>query len=294
MGLCRYAGKDIKALGKGHDYVQSSIINFRLGSYILNEINNPSIKVYQSYESPYFPQINEYNYESFGNMANYRYDILKEDWHLYDESRIVYRYGIGVIDLPERCGQLTVKTEDYLKATSIDLKSNYPNCISIEFVCDHSHLSDSYYTITGKIFKLVLQSSLLENIEMYIYNYTINIPISNINENGTIPLFIKNVNQDDPEDITTMGTYGNYIYGYGAYICKVIEYTRQIYWKITDRFPEVNKNYRYIGRLYNNLYPIEHLTKFLEQQGQITKGGKNLSKRNKKKFNNNHYKPCVL
>ena len=40
--------------------------------------------------------------------------------------------------------------------------------------------------------------------------------------------------------------------------------------------------------IYNNLYPIEHFTEFLEQQGQITMGGRNLSKRNKK-FYNIHY-----
>jgi WD40 repeat protein len=293
MGLCRFASKEYRSFGKGHDYVQSSIINFRLGAFILNEINNPSIKVYLPYQTPYFPQINEYNYKLYEEKMKYHaYDIIQENWHLTDLSRIVYRFGIGVLNSPPICGRVTDKTEDYLIATSIDLKSHYPNCISIEFVCNHSHISDFYYSITGKIYKLVLQSSLFENIEMYIYNYTIIIPISNINENGTITIFIKNVNQDDPEDITSMGTYGNYIYGYGAYICKVIEYRAQIMYdedEIIDRFPEVNENYRYIGRLYNNLYPSEHLTKFLEQQGQITMGGKNLSKRNKKKLCNNHY-----
>jgi hypothetical protein len=285
MGLCRFTSKEYRAFGKGHDYVQSSIINFRLGAFILNEINNPSIKVYQPYETPYFPQINEYNYKSY-EMKYYAYDIIKEDWHLNDLSRIVYRFGIGVLNSPQICGRVTDLTDDYLIATSLELKSEYPNCVSIEFVCNHSFITD-YYNITGKIFKLVLQSYLSENIEIFIYNYTIVIPKSNINENGTIPILIKSINIDDPEDITSIGTYGNYIYGYGAYICKVIEYTIQIMYdedEMKDKFPEVNQNYRYIGRLYNNLYPSEHLTKFLEQQGQITMGGRNLSKRNKKCF----------
>ena len=283
MGFCRFMSKEEKGFGKGHDYVQSSIINFRLGSFILNEINNPSIKVYQHYETPYFPQINEYNYKSY-EMKDASHDIIREDWHLMDLSRIVYRFGIGVLNRPPICGRLTDKTESYLIETSTQLKFDYPNCISIEFVCNHSHITN-YYNITGKIFKLVLQSSLFENIEMYMYGYTIIIPKSNINENGTIPIFIKSMNKDDPEDITSMGTYGNYIYGYGAYICKVIEYEDQIINEIKDRFPEVNQNYRYIGRIYNNLYPTEHLTRFLKQQRNSTMGGRNLSKRNKKIYN---------
>ena len=270
MGLCRFMSKEYRAFGKGHDYVQSSIINFRLGAFILNEINNPSIKVYQPYETPYFPQINEYNYKSY-EMTYHAYDIIKEDWHLTDLSRIVYRFGIGVLNKPPICGRVTDVTEDYLIATSLELKSEYPICVSIEFVCNHSFITD--YNITGKIFKLVLQSYLSENIVIFIYNYTIVIPQSNINENGTIPILIKSINKDDPEDITSMGTYGNYIYGYGAYICKVIEYEDQIDFMLHDTFPVVNKHYRYIGRLYNNLYPSEHLTKFLEQQGQIPMGG---------------------
>ena len=282
MGFCRFMSKEDQGFGKGHDYVQSSIINFRLGAFILNEINNPSLKVYQLYETPYFPQINEYNYQSF-NKYGELHDVIREDWHLMDTSRVVNRFGIGVLNRPQICGRLTDVTEAYLRATSLELKSEYPNCVSIEFVCNHSFITD-YYNITGKIFKLVLQSYLSENIEIFLYSYTIVIPKSNINENGTIPIFIKNINKDDPEDITLMGTYGNYIYGYGAYICKVIEYEDQIIQEIKDRFPEVNQNYRYIGRIYNNLYPTEHLNRFLEHQGQPKMGGRNLSKTNKKKY----------
>jgi hypothetical protein len=74
-------------------------------------------------------------------------------------------------------------------------------------------------------------------------------------------------NPADPEDITPMGTYANYIPGYGAYICKLFEYTDQLPAGIQN-VVAVSPYYTFVGRLYANLYPSEHLQAFQAQQAQ--------------------------
>ena len=87
----------------------------------------------------------------------------------------------------------------------------------------------------------------------------------------------------DPEDITPVGTYGNYIPVFGAYICKMFEYTHQLPPGIPNVLYEVNEHYSFIGNLYTNLYPSEHLQAFLQQQ-DVSMKGKGGSKKSHRRY----------
>ena len=74
---------------------------------------------------------------------------------------------------------------------------------------------------------------------------------------------------DVDEDVTAFGTFANYIPGFGAYICKIFEYTLQLPRELTDpgsdrELPKINDMYTFIGDLYARLYPASILDAALD------------------------------
>ena len=260
MGFCRFASYTPgRTFDKGSDYAQTTLINFKLGQFIISQMYNPDIHVYGPDENPY---------KELDPEAG---DTIRERTHLIDKSRMTQIDGFGYAVPPEKCGNLTADIYAYLQHASADIKSKFPEMVGAELVCDHSY-STSFANVNGQVYKLILRSAAqpIQLIEIYLYMYTVTLTAIGVTESHTIPMLMKMHNPADPEDITPMGTYANYIPGYGAYICKLFEYTRQL----PDGIPNVVKAspyYTFIGRLYDNLYPSEHLHALLQQPGGAAK-----------------------
>ena len=260
MGFCRFASYTPgRTFDKGPDYAQTTLINFKLGQFIISQMLNPAIHVYGPDENPY---------KELDPDAG---DTIRERVHLLDKSRMTQIDGFGHADPHVKCGNLKTDIYDYLQHASADIKSKFPEMVGAEPVCDHSY-STSFANVNGQVYKLILRSAEQPNqlIEIFLYMYTVTLTAIGVTESHTIPVLMKMHNPADPEDITPMGTYANYIKGYGAYICKLFEYTSQL----PDGIPNVIKaspHYTFIGRLYANLYPSEHLHTLLRQPGGASK-----------------------
>ena len=254
MGFCRFASyTPTTTFDKGPDYAQTTLINFKLGQFIISQMPNPAIRVYGANENPY------------GEDSG---DIIRERAHLLDKSRMTQIDGFGHAVPPEKCGDVTAEIYAYLQSTSAEIRAKFPTMVHAELVCAHSYAT-SFANVNGQVFKLILQSAAqpLQYIEIFLYMYTVTLTASGATESHTIPVLMKMHNPADPEDITAMGTYANYIPGYGAYICKLFEYTVQLPPGIQNVI-EVSPYYTFVGRLYANLYPSEHLQAFQAQQAQ--------------------------
>lgn len=262
MGFCRFASYTPKTtFDKGPDYAQTTLINFKLGQFIISQMLNPDVHVYGPDENPY---------KELDPDAG---DIIRERVHLLDKSRMTQIEDFGYADPPETCGSVTANLHAYLQRASADIKAKFPEMVGAELVCDHS-CSTSFANVNGQVFKLILRSAAqpIQLIEIFLYMYTVTLTAIGVTESHTIPVLMKmhNPNPADPEDITPMGTYANYIKGYGAYICKLFEYTSQL----PDGIPnvvEASPHYTFIGRLYDNLYPSEHLHTLLRRPGGASK-----------------------
>ena len=257
MGFCRFASYTPgTTFDKGPDYAQTTLINFKLGQFIISQMPNPSIRVYGPDENPY---------KELDQDAG---DIVRERAHLLDKSRMTQVDDFGYAVPPEKCGNVTAELYAYLQRSSADIRAKFPIMVHAELVCAHSYAT-SFASVNGHVYKLILQSAAppLQYIEIFLYMYTVTLTQSGATESHTIPVLMKMHNPADPEDITPMGTYANYIPGYGAYICKLFEYTDQLPAGIQN-VVAVSPYYTFVGRLYANLYPSEHLQAFLQHQAQ--------------------------
>ena len=277
MGFCRLASYKLGGkilINKGPDYAQSSLINFKLGNFILQNLNHPGIIEYPVTDQTGVVIGSPYPYLDTGSNQLIYHDYLDE-YNVNDKARIK-----GVIaPASEQCGDMTPRISAYLAETSHTLQIQFPTMVSVEFVCNHAH-STSFANVEGKIFKVVLQSSSepSRSIEIFVYKYTIASDSDGFAKfSGTIPVLIKQPNSSDPEDITEVGTYANYIPTYGAYVCKLFEYTIQLKSilefqpkseELTAKIIRVNDQYSFVGQLFDGLYPSSHLEEFLKSQGQ--------------------------
>lgn len=255
MGFCRFASYTPgTTFDKGPDYAQTTLINFKLGQFIISQMTNPAIRVYGADENPY---------KELDQAAG---DIVRERAHLLDKSRMTQIDDFGHAVPPEKCGSITAEIYAYLQSTSAEIRAKFPTMVHAELVCAHSYAT-SFANVNGHVYKLILQSAAqpLQYIEIFVYMYTVTLTESGATESHTIPVLMKMHNPADPEDITPMGTYANYIPGYGAYICKLFEYTDQLPPGIQN-VVAVSPYYTFVGRLYANLYPSEHLQAFLQHQ----------------------------
>ena len=282
MGFCRLASFKLGAilLNKGPDYAQSSLINFNLGNFILHNLNHPSIIQYPFTDPAGVIIGSPYPDETFSDAVSY-YDYLLEP-NVVDKARIK-----GVIaPVSEKCGEMTPRISSFLEETSHSLQTNFPTMVHAEFVCNHEY-STSLANVEGPIFKVVLQSSdLSKYIEIFVYKYTVkseNLTGEAFEFSGTIPVLVKEPNPANPEDITEVGTYANYI-PTGAYVCKLFEYNLQLTdimkhnpseeeketyaTQVTSKIIKVNDQYSFVGQLFNGLYPSSQLETFLKSQGQ--------------------------
>lgn len=270
MGFCRLASfTPGTVFDKGTDYAQTTLINFKLGQFIISNMRDSSIQEYTK-DNPY---------KEFDPDAN---NIMREP-NLRDKTRIAQIANFGHTVPPQKCAEIKPGIYDYLQATSSDIRTKFPTLIGVESICDHSYVT-SFANANGRIFKITLQSAEAPHqyIEIYLYKYTLNLTFTGTTVNGTIPVLMKMHIPSDPEDITEVGTYGNYINGYGAYICKLFEYTHQLPVGMHD-VVAVNEHYTFIGNLYTNLYPSEHLQAFLQQQ-DVSMKGKGASKKSHRRY----------
>jgi hypothetical protein len=261
MGFCRLASfHPTTIFGKGNDYSQTTLINFKLGQFIISKMQDSSIQYY-----PNGP------YADAG-------PIIREN-HLMDQTRITQIDNFGHTAPPQKCVAIKPGIYDYLQATSSDIKTKFPTRVGVEHICDHSY-NTMFANVNGGIFKIILESAEAppQRIEIYLYNYTLYLTENKTTVNGTIPVLMKRHNPLDPEDITEFGTYGNYISSYGAYICKLFEYNDQLP-SVMHGVVKINAYYTFIGGWYNNLYPSEHLQAFLQQQDVKDQGGSKKSHR---------------
>ena len=277
MGFCRFASfTPGTTFDKGPDYAQTTLINFKLGEFIINQMQNPEIRVYGPDENPYKTTEPESG------------DILRERVHLMDTKRMSQITNFGYEVPPQKCGKITAEIYTYLQNTSAEIKAKFPTMIGVEFVCNHSY-STSFANVKGRVFKIILQSAPAQEpieIEIFLYKYTVTFTSRGETESGTIPVLMK-MHREDPEDITEMGTYANYITSFGAYVCKLFEYTIQLPRGIPN-VVEVSDHYSFVGRLYDNLYPSEHLQSFLQQAQPSMSGASKKSHRRHSRIGRRH------
>ena len=267
MGFCRLASyTPSTTLDKGPDYSQSSLIHFKLGQFIISKMRDPSIQEYKFPDNPY----TEFNPDA--------YSILREP-NLKDKARMAKIANFGYESPPQKCGHMVTGIQDYLQAASSDIKKKFPRMIGADFVCNHSYVT-RFADVNGRVYKIILESAEtpIQCIEIFLYSYTLHLTDSGTTEKGTIPVLMKRHTPSDPEDVTAMGTYANYIPGYGAYICKLFDYTRQLPPGMQN-VTVVSEHYAFIGRLYHNLYPSEHLQTFLQKRSMSMKGASKKSRR---------------
>jgi hypothetical protein len=272
-GFCRFASIDpgTGAFAKGEDYAQTSVIHFKLGRFILNAQRNGMIP---------FISINPYSTKS-------KRGDVKRERHLDDKSRSTRGVGFGV-DAPQACARFTPLIAEYLQSTSDHLRQEYPTVKDVVFVCAHT-FKNSDIVVRGNIFKIGLQSyDAAREIEIYVLKYTCRrtrnlsprlrqtYTFVSSSDGACIPVLIKQrtAGDDAADDVTEFGTYRNYIPGFGAYVCKMFEYTRQLPVELTgpdrkDEFPKLNEMYTYIGHLYTRLYPADILNAALDAKRVI-------------------------
>lgn len=278
MGFCRLASFKLGRIqiNKGPDYAQSSLINFKLGNFILQNLNHPSIIQYpfigpdgKRIESPY-PD------KTYDDVDDLYSDFLTEP-NVIDKSRI---RGLDCVAAApsEKCGEMTPNVISYLEQTSLNLKTQFPATVGTEVVCDHAY-STRFAGVEGTIFKVVMQSlDLSKTLEVFVYKYamTPRVPVDGFTAfSGTIPVLFKEHNPENPEDVSEMGTYANYI-PTGAYVCKMFEYNlnlaairkhqpateeeQSLYaTRVTSKLIPVNDEYSFVGQLFDGLYPSIHL-----------------------------------
>lgn len=279
MGFCRLANFQLGpiALNKGPDYAQSSLINFKLGNFILENLNHPGIIQYP-FTDPDGATIGSPYLDETYSDTKYYFDYLTEP-NVVDKTRIK---GVITPHTSEKCGAMTHLISSFLEESSRSLQTQFPTMVRAEMVCKHAY-STSFAKVEGIIYKIVLQSSdLTKTIEIFVYKYRMDSHA--ISFSGTIPVLVKEPNPANPEDITEVGTYANYI-PTGAYVCKLFEYNnlqltnimkhnpteeeREIYAaQVTSKITQVNDQYSFVGQLFNGLYPSSHLEDFLKSQKQ--------------------------
>jgi hypothetical protein len=197
----------------------------------------------------------------------------------------------------EKCGEMTGNILNYLHSTSAELKTNYPTVTAIEHVCEHM-FTTTFARVSGHIFKVALSSTngtTPGQIEIFLFKYHI-VTIYQWSYDGVIPVFMK---PNTVATVTVYGTYSQYITGYGAYICKLFEYLVQST-QLASLPPgyviQVNETYAFIGRLYEGLYPSEHLlTPEIQRYrgGALKKCKKQRSRQTRKRYNATHRKLVV-
>jgi hypothetical protein len=267
-GFCRLASivPGDGTFAKGSDYVQTSIIHFKLGRFILNAQRFGMIPVILN--NPY--------------STNAKRGDVKRERHLDDESRSIKGFGFGVPT--ETCAHFTPQIAEYLQHTSLQLRHEYPTVLDVVFVCAHVFKNNDI-VMRGRIFKIGLRShDASSEIDIYVLKYTCRrttpLPADlkhthtfvSSSAGACIPVLIKQRTlTNDDDDVTEFGTYANYIPGFGAYVCKIFEYTRQLPPALTlkereHEFPKLNDMYTYIGKLYEHLYPADVLDAALGAQ----------------------------
>jgi hypothetical protein len=279
-GFCRLASIDPAdgTFVKGDDYAQTTVIHFKLGRFILNALQRGGI-------------ITTITANPYSSAKMTMGDVKREHRHVDDASRPIRGRGFGAVGAPqEACGKFTPRIAEYLQQTADQLQQEYPTVIDVEFVCSHV-FNTGAIAIRGRIFKIGLRGAGSNDgeIEIYVFKYTCR-KIDAGSDRGTalsprkysfissssgacIPVLIKRrtltAEGGADEDVTAFGTFANYIPGFGAYVCKIFEYTLQLPRELTEpgsesELPKINDMYTYIGNLYARLYPAAILDAALD------------------------------
>ena len=131
---------------------------------------------------------------------------------------------------------------------------NFNKIIYLNFESEN----DTRVTLNGNIYKIVM-SNLENKVILFYIKYNINISRTNgenlVNkENKYIPIAL--LENDEDTSINEFGLYSNYIPS-GAYICKILEYTKQCF--SDNGSIIISDTYSYIGDRYDNLYPFDSI-----------------------------------
>jgi hypothetical protein len=245
---------------KGVDYIQSSFIHIKLQEFIHKIFNNlePSIDYFCSYiEIKTFEHIN----------AIKLYD------HIHETGRVIKKTPF-IENNKYKCGddykqpsyyEVTENLKDFSKKLKslYDYDYDYSNNKPISKV--NINDSDNVYDLEFYKVKLKLkdqEQEYIDNIILYYCNSKITKFMGNKFEEPiyiNLPVFLTT---EEGEKITKFGTFEKYILA-GNYICKVFDYINQC---PNDHTGECIGDYKLIGEIYNNIFPLLEIREREEEE----------------------------
>jgi hypothetical protein len=215
-----------------YDYIQQTFINLELQRFI------NSLKTVETADSIVIPiTLNPYTI-----------------YEIQDQSRqiiipIFYNFTRF------KCGEKRRETDtrDYLLELSEMIRGNYQILKTIFWF--NYECNNEKENIDLHVYETRLQNRTNENeiLVLYWIDYHVRkFNYINMNQQGSAPLFLTK----NDSHITPCGLYSKYIPS-GYYICKVFDYASQV--DHSNDVIHVDYDYRFIGRLYDGLFPYSDL-----------------------------------
>ena len=277
LGFWRLGCFDRGQLYKGlNDYIQQTFIHFTLQEFINKNISrvkdirfintHPELNsdIYKRFNTEY-PEILESSFPiCYSKLPFYKHTLTHYiPSHTNNTARMIQLEPFMEFDkdVTKRCGSWKGSPEEYLKTISERFSELYElNIESIQFLYNDLYEYNNVYgdgttpvklNIIFNIFCCVLIPKRGgPNLYLYYTIYNI-IDGSKVQEESLMvdkhyfPLFLTtNTN------ITPYGTFENYVLSAG-YICKLFEYVKQ-----STIGKVISKEHRYIGYIYNDLFPF--------------------------------------
>jgi len=278
LGLWRLGCWDMGMFHKGaHDYVQQTLIHFSLQDFINKNISKVDKINFVNEHNELTPEVKEQNGAVLTNSFPLCYSKLKKfqstrehyiPMHINDIRRIIEIEPFIHLNIEpkNRCGFWVNSPITHLNQLSVEFERRYRlNKESIRFlyndVYDYNdkQMDDSpiHFRLISNYFVCQLLSKDSQP-DLYLYYMNYNIIDSSlvkldslITNNIYFPLFLTT-----EISISPFGTYNYYIPSAG-YICKVFEHKKQ-----SEKVGiNVSKNHRYIGFIYNDLFPFDEIRK---------------------------------
>lgn len=277
LGLWRLGCWDRNMLYKGtHDYVQQTLIHFTLQDFINKNISKVQEMHFVNEHNELIPEVKESTPYILSNSFPFCFTILKKyqstrehyiPVHINSVERIVSIEPFNELNAEptNRCGFWVDSPITHLNRVSESFKLRYNlNKGSIRFL-----YTDVYNYTDIKTDESQINLRLVSNYfvcqltskdsqpDLYLYYMIYNL----IDDTGSVEIdsLLKN-NMYFPLLLTTdvsispFGTFNFYVPGAG-YICKIFEYKKQS----TKVGINISKNHRYIGFIYNDLFPFDEI-----------------------------------
>ena len=237
---------------KGPDYLQSTLIDFRLQIHINKNINKLDlVDLDIDDDGTYYDNIISHEIPD-----NEFFKIIMSS-HIFDKiknvDRIIEINSLNdIIRNTKKCGLKPNK--DDINQISKSLQENYEPDKTYEYKPlkyeTKVNFDDKDIKIDGVI-RCILLVSCLNEPNILLYYIDVNIKIEDDIFVNSFPLLATL----EETQINNFGIYNNYI-KLNSYICKIFDYKTQI--NISDLSkPYFLNNYVYLGEFYNNLFPID-------------------------------------